>query len=96
MRRLLIWANFTVRRAICRFFGHCAVDMALADVGFRQCMRCLRIVEYKTVRRRVTFGDVERRMAATAPKGYRFISCNWKKRKMKFVSASGGLKFVSF
>jgi hypothetical protein len=30
------------------------------------------------------------------PRGYAFIGCNWKKRKAKFVSPTGNLKFVGF
>jgi hypothetical protein len=62
----------------------------------KQCLRCLRITDHKTVRRQVTFGEVERRMAAIPPKGYSFVSCNWKKRKARFVSPTGKLTVVSF
>jgi len=70
--------------------------MKLAFVGLLQCARCLRVTDQKTVRRRVTYGDAERRMAAQPPPGYSFVSCNWKKRKAKFVSPAGLLKFVTF
>jgi hypothetical protein len=48
-----------------------------------------------TLRHKVTRGDIERRMAEHPPLGYTFVDCNWKKRKAKFVNASGALKFVS-
>ena len=66
-----------LRRAICYFFGHKKIDVALHTVGLKQCTRCLRITDRKTVRRRVTFGEIERRMADHPPKGYSFVSCNW-------------------
>jgi hypothetical protein len=47
-------------------------------------------------RRRTTKGDIERRMAANPPEGFSFVSCNWKKRKAKFVNTNGQLKFVAF
>jgi hypothetical protein len=40
--------------------------------------------------------SIERRMATNPPKGYSFVSCNRKKRKAKFVSPTGQLKFVTF
>jgi hypothetical protein len=83
-------------RIICRLFGHSKHNMSIATVGIAFCTRCLRIVDYRTVRREVTKGDIERRMAANPPESYSFIDCSWKKRKAKFVSASGALKFVSF
>ena len=43
-----------------------------------------------------TCGDIERRVAAHPTEGYSFASCNWKKRKAKFIAASGALRFVSF
>jgi hypothetical protein len=94
MKHLLVRMNFTLRRAICYFLGHKKVDGSLHTVGLRHCLRCLRIVDYRTVRRRVTRGDIERRMVAHPPEGYSFVSCNWKKRKAKFVSQSGRLKFI--
>jgi hypothetical protein len=70
MRRLLLGVNFALRRALCYFFGHVKHDVSFRTVGLRQCLRCLRITDHKTVRRRVTFGEVERRMASNPPKGY--------------------------
>ena len=49
-----------------------------------------------TRKRETTFRDIERKMAANPPDGYSLVSCNWGKRKAKFVSASGSLKFVAF
>jgi hypothetical protein len=46
--------------------------------------------------RETTFGDIERKMAANPPEGYSFVSCNWKKRKAKFVSPGGTFKFLAF
>jgi hypothetical protein len=48
------------------------------------------------VRREITRGDIERRTALHPPGGYLFVDCNWKKRKAKFVSASGARKFITF
>ena len=70
--------------------------MSIATVGIVFCTRCLRIVDYRTVRHRITKGDIERRMAANPPSGYSFVNCNWKKRKAKFVSPQGKLNFVPF
>jgi hypothetical protein len=50
----------------------------------------------RTLRRDVTRGDVERRMAANPPDGYSFVGVNWKKKKAKFVNHSGTLTFVNF
>jgi hypothetical protein len=96
MKRLVFRVNFALRRALYYFFGHVKHDVSFHTVGLKQCLRCLRITDHKTVRRRVTFGEVERRMAEHPPKGYSFISCNWKKRKARFVSPTGTLKFVTF
>jgi hypothetical protein len=82
------------RRAICFFFGHGKADVSLSNIGFKMCRRCLRLTDQKTVRRETTRGDIERRMAARPPKGYSFLSCNWKKRKAKFVSPSEKAIFV--
>ena len=38
------------------------------------------------LKRKVTKGDVERRIEAHFPRGYRFASCNRRKRTAKFVS----------
>jgi hypothetical protein len=70
-----------LRRAVCSVFGHVEQDVSIATVGFTICRRCLRITEQRTVRKRVTKGDIERRMEAYPPTGYRFINCNWQKRK---------------
>ncbi len=40
--------------------------------------------------------EMERRMAKHPMPGCSFVSCNWKKRKAKFVSPTGKLKFVGF
>jgi hypothetical protein len=52
-------------------------------------------VDYRTVRRQLTRGDIERRMAANLPEGFSFVSANWKKRKAKFVSPADKLMFVA-
>jgi hypothetical protein len=96
MQRFLLRLNLATRCLICRFFGHVKHDVSFRTVGLKQCLHCLRVTDHKTVRRRVTFGEVERRMAEHPPKGYSFVSCNWKKRKARFVSATGHLKFVTF
>jgi hypothetical protein len=69
-------------------------------VMYTGCARCRRL---KTVdqlkftrKRQKTAGDIERWMAENAPEGYRFVDCNWKKRKAKFVSTTGALMFVPF
>jgi hypothetical protein len=90
------WINFFRRRLVCRLFGHVKADMSIATVGVRVCTRCLRITDQKTVRARVTRGEIVQRMKEHPPKGYSFVNCNWKKRKAKFVSTSGALKTVLF
>lgn len=96
MRRPLARINFAIRRVLCYFFGHVKHDVSFRTVGLKQCLRCLCITEHKSVRRKVTFGEVEQRMMDHPPKGYSFVSCNWKKRKARFISATGHLKFVTF
>jgi hypothetical protein len=96
MKGLLIGLNQFLRRLTCRIFGHVKADMALHTVGLKVCRRCLRITDQKTVRTRVTRGEIEHRMAAHPPEGYSFVDCNWKKRKAKFVSEVGALKFITF
>ena len=71
--------------------------LTLLYTGCGRCRRLQNIDLLKFTRKREkTSGDVERWMAANAPEGYRFVDCNWNKRKAKFVSASGQLKFVAF
>jgi hypothetical protein len=55
------------------YFGNVKYDVSFRTVGQKQCLRCPRITDHKTVRRRVTFGEVERRLAANPPKGYSFV-----------------------
>jgi hypothetical protein len=83
-------------RLVCFLFGHAKIDMSLRTVGLRVCRRCLHIIDQKTVRSRNTRGDIERRMTMYPPEGYSFVDCNWKKRKAKFVSPGGLLRFVDF
>jgi hypothetical protein len=85
-----------MRRLTCKLFDHPRHNMSTATVGIVFCTRCLRIVDYRTVRREVTKADIERRVAANPPAGYSFLDCNWKKRKAKFVSTSGRRRFVQF
>jgi hypothetical protein len=85
MKRVLAMAVIFLRRLICRLFGHTRHNMSIATVGIVFCTRCLRIVDYRTVSRQVTEGDIERRMANNPRAGYSFVDCNWKKRKAKFV-----------
>jgi hypothetical protein len=49
-----------------------------------------------TARAKVTRGEIEQRMKANLPEGYSFVDCNWKKRKARFVNATGTLRYVSF
>ena len=94
MRRVFVRINFFLRRLICRFFGHVKRPVSLHSVGLLMCRRCLVVTDQKTVRARVTRGEIEQRMAAYPPERYSFVSCNWKKRKAKFVSPAGKRKFV--
>jgi small neutral amino acid transporter SnatA (MarC family) len=64
-----------IRRAICRLFGLTRHSLSIA-AGIVFCTRCLRIVDYRTVRREVTRGEIEPRMAANPPEGYSFVNCN--------------------
>lgn len=96
MRRLLTRINHFFRRLACRIFGHVRRNASMRTVGITLCRRCLRITEQKTVRTRVTRGEIEKRMATFPPSGYQFVSANWKSRTAKFVSPTGTLKFVSF
>jgi hypothetical protein len=96
MSKALARVKSWFRRLACKLFGHSRHNMSIATVGIVFCTRCLRIVDYRTVRREVTKGDIERRMANNPPAGYSYHDCNWKKRKAKFVSATGQLKFVAF
>jgi hypothetical protein len=59
--------NHFVRRIVCRLFGHHRHNMSLF------CTRFLRNINYRTVRRAVTRGDIERRMAANPPARYSLI-----------------------
>lgn len=92
---LLTRVNFILRRLTCRILGHARANVSMGTVGIVLCRRCLRITEQKTVRARVTRGDIEQRMRAHQPEGYNFVSVNWKKRKARFVSTSGAPKFIS-
>jgi prophage protein DUF1660 len=96
MQRLLFNVKRALRLLVCRLFGHIKADVSLKSVGLRICRRCLVVTDQKTARARVTRGDIERRMRDVPPAGYSFVDCNWKKRKAKFVSPSGVLKFVAF
>jgi hypothetical protein len=89
MKRLLIRINFAARHAICFFLGHVKRNVSFRTVGLKQCLRCLRTTDHKTVRQRVTFGEVERRMAAHSPKAYSFVKCNWKKQKGAVCQSNG-------
>ena len=93
-KAILFYLNRKLRAVLCRLFGHSLFEMSIASVGLRQCARCLRVIEPKTSRRRVTYGDVERRMADNPPPGYRFVRVNWKKRRALFVSPTGKCKHV--
>ena len=88
------------RQLLCYFFGHRPVVQRTDTHELLGCARCYRLFAETplsiTYRRDVTYGEVERRMAAHPPTGYSFVSCNWKKRKVRFVSPAGKLKFVSF
>jgi|SRR5580704_8513655 hypothetical protein len=86
----------TLRRLACLLCGHKRLNTSIATVGIVLCGRCLRIVDYRTVRRLTTRGDMERLTAKNPPEGYSFASCNWGKHKAKFVSPTGKLKFVAF
>ena len=96
MRRLLHSLNLTIRYITCRLFGHVKAHMHLNSVGLLVCRRCLRITDQKTARARITHGEIEQRMQAHPPEGYSFVDCNWKKRKAKFASPAGKLKFIGF
>jgi hypothetical protein len=88
-----------LRRLICFFFGHRFYTGQHDGVLATICTRCLKVTGAQvlryTARHKVTHGDIEKRMAANPPEGYRFIDCNWKKRKAKFVNANGTFKFVA-
>jgi hypothetical protein len=88
------------RQFICYLLGHRVIKQRTETHELLACARCYRPFAETplsiTYRRDVTFGDVERRMSEHPPIGYSFVSCNWKKRKAKFVSPAGKLKFVSF
>jgi hypothetical protein len=96
MKGLLVRVNFFFRRLACRIFGHVSANASMGTVGLRIGRRCLRIVEQKTVRARVTHGEIEKGMAAHPPEGYSFVDCNRKKRTAKFVNPYGALAFVAF
>lgn len=89
-----------LRRLVCFLFGHRFEHKQQGTMLLDVCVRCRKLRDVQqlryTLRRKVTYGDVERRMAENPPKGYRFVSGNWKKRKAKFVSPSGHMKFVTF
>ena len=95
MKRFLGSINSFLRRVICRIFGHTIANMSLRIVGLRVCRRCRVITEQKTVRARVTRGEIEERMRDHPPEGYSFVSVNWRKRKARFMSPSGSLRFVT-
>jgi hypothetical protein len=95
MKGLLVRINLFLRHLTCRIFGHVSANASMGTVGLKICRRCMRIIEQKTIRARVTRGEIEQRMTAHPPEGYSFVGCNWKKRKAKFVNANGGQRFVS-
>ena len=88
------------RLLVCFFFGHRFEHEQNDDILLTVCVRCRKLLSSErlryTLRTKVTRGDIERRMALHKPAGYQFVDCNWKKRKAKFVSRSGKLKFISF
>jgi hypothetical protein len=86
--------SLQIRRFVCYFSGHIPHKASLASVGLTVCLRCRR-VDRRTVRARITRGEIEKRMATYTPTGYQFVDCNWKKRTARFVSPTGTLKFVS-
>jgi hypothetical protein len=96
----MVFLAITFRRLLCFFFGHRFEAEQHEGLLLTVCARCRKAVGARalkyTLRRNVTRGEIERRMAENPPDGYRFIDCNWKKRKAKFANASGALKFVSF
>ena len=87
------------RRILCHIFGHVVIQVRDGQLIDTVCKRCgtLESVDQilYTARAKVTRGEIEERMAAHPPEGYRFVSMNSKKRKACFESASGELKFVS-
>jgi hypothetical protein len=100
MRTLLALLRFVKLHLICRLFGHRITRERQEHLLYTGCGRCRQLVSIDllkfTRKRDVTFGDLEHRMAAEPPEGYSFMSCNWKKRKAKFMSARGKLRFVNF
>ena len=95
LRSFILKLVLSFRRLACKIFGHAKVPGSFGSVGLLFCKRCAHI-DRTTECRSVTKRDVERRMAEHPPAGYSFVSCNWAKRKAKFVSPSGAPKFVSF
>jgi len=67
MKQLVVRVNFALHGALCYCFGHVEHAVSFRAVGLMQCPRCLRITNHKTVGRRVTLAEVERRMAANPP-----------------------------
>jgi len=53
--------------------GHVLIDVSFHDVGLKQCTRRLRIVAHKTVRRCVTFYEIERRKGEEGMRQGRFV-----------------------
>ena len=88
------------RRLVCFFFGHRFEQEQHEGVLLTVCIRCRKAIGAQqlkyTLRSKVTRGEIEQRMKAHPPEGYSFVDCNWKKRKAKFVSDAGALKFVTF
>lgn len=88
------------RRLICYFLTHRWTQERQGSHLYTGCGRCRKLQRLDplvfTRRREKTAGDIERWMAENAPEGYSFVDCNWGKRKAKFVSATGQLKFVAF
>jgi hypothetical protein len=95
MQRTILW----LRLLLCRIFGHVMNRERDGQLIATACRRCPRLEALDqilyTARRKVTRGEIEQRMKDHPPEGYSFVSCNWKKRKARFVSASGADRFVT-
>jgi hypothetical protein len=92
--KLLTRFRFVLKNIHCRIFGHRPHNVSFGTVGAEICGRCLETVKVKTIRREVTKGDMERRLAAVTPPGYSYVSFNRKSRKAKFVGKGGTLLFI--
>jgi hypothetical protein len=86
--------HFFVRRVVCFLFSHTRTDASIGSVGIKLCERCLRVTGQKTVRARVTRGDIARRFIAAMPPGWSFHYVNWRKNMAHVTVLNGKAVFA--